>query len=724
MQIHALAIRRFRSIRNSSLRECGGLNVLIGKNNSGKSNLLSALDLVQQHLSLGTIAAPMQSARPTDEFTDRDTTKPFQIGIEYALPPDVNTQLRQTLQADAPHVERAIDQLRHHSRLAIIVAGVYQPDGSFLFVQSVGAGRLVDSEDSLRIDGISLLEIPLPVASQLYEFHHEASGLKEDMEAIDRLLKEPYRIDSLLSDGRVYYGGEMRPSLTREIARLTRKKQTKEEFVSALQALQADASSKIESIHHRDTEEAMAAFAGATKAPPKYALALLKRFGDIKVLHLRETREAVGREEAQALLTLKVTRGGPERLSTVQNTVKALLGVTVDAFQAEESRRGRSAEIDIDQFLVEANGAGVREALRLVLDFELKKPSLVFIEEPEVHLHPGLEHAVYQYLRDKSQSIQVFVTTHSTNFVDSVSFQNIYLVSKGYDQKTSARSLDSGEGALQIPAELGLRLSTVFMFDRLVFVEGPSDEAVLRELCKTLGLDLASRNVGFVQMGGVRNFAHFAARSTLDLLSRRQVGMWFVADRDERDDADVDRMLKNLGDKAKLHVWERRELENYLMCPSAVLALIQQKTASAKTESAAQGTSDEVATALASEAAGLKSEVVRLRMHKKLLGPIHLTGQSIEGTIEARLQTAIERLQERVDAIESTRTQVESDVDKGWANIALARAPGTTLLENVMRKFNLTFSKEGGDSARLARLIRKDSIPTEIAQLLIEIATS
>jgi putative ATP-dependent endonuclease of the OLD family len=318
----------------------------------------------------------------------------------------------------------------------------------------------------------------------------------------------------------------------------------------------------------------------------------------------------------------------------------------------------------------------------------------------------------------------VFVTTHSTNFVDSVSFQNIYLVSKGYDQKTSAKSLDSGEGALQIPAELGLRLSTVFMFDRLVFVEGPSDEAVLRELCKTLGLDLASRNVGFVQMGGVRNFAHFAARSTLDLLSRRQVGMWFVADRDERDDADVDRMLKILGDKAKLHVWERRELENYLMCPSAVLALIQQKTASTKTESSFQGTSEEVATALASEAAALKSEVVRLRMHKKLLGPIHLTGQSIDGPIEARLQSAIERLQERVDAIESTRTQVEADIEKDWSNVALARAPGTTLLENVMRKFGFAFSKEGGDSARLARLIRKDSIPTEIAQLLIEIATS
>ena len=119
--------------------------------------------------------------------------------------------------------------------------------------------------------------------------------------------------------------------------------------------------------------------------------------------------------------------------------------------------------------------------------------------------------------------MQIFVTTHSTSFVDSVSFQNIYLVARDSAQRTVCQTLDAGDGVLKIPAELGLRLSTVFMYDRLVFVEGPSDEAVLRELAKILDYDLAKANVGFVQMGGVRNFAHFAAQATLELLTRRNI---------------------------------------------------------------------------------------------------------------------------------------------------------------------------------------------------------
>jgi putative ATP-dependent endonuclease of OLD family len=390
-------------------------------------------------------------------------------------------------------------------------------------------------------------------------------------------------------------------------------------------ALTVDIREKIDALERRETEgEMINTFAGAAKVPPAYAIWLMKEYGNLPMLHLRETRPYRARR-SRSTPDPQVTRGGPERLQTVQRTVKSLLGVSVDAFQSDDKQRRsatRGAEMAVDEFLVEANGAGVREALRLVLDLELKKPQLLLLEEPEVHLHPGLEHAVYSYLRDRSQAVQMFVTTHSTNFVDSVSFQNIYLVSRDRSARSTVERLDSGDEALRIPAELGLRLSTVFMYDRLLFVEGPSDEAVLRELAKTLDADFARANIGFVQMGGIRNFVHFAAQGTIDLLARRRIRLGFVADRDERDDLEVQKMVKRLGQSAGLKVLDRRELENYLFSPAAIVRFIEEKRSAAARQRDQSPSESETQATIEEEARNLKDEVIRLRYEATVLKPV------------------------------------------------------------------------------------------------------
>ena len=112
-------------------------------------------------------------------------------------------------------------------------------------------------------------------------------------------------------------------------------------------------------------------------------------------------------------------RGGPEILRTIQETVSALMGVSIDAFRGDKAGRAgeASAEFDVDNFLVQANGSGIKEALRVVLDYEFSKASILLVEEPEVHLHPALETAVMRYLKRVSSESQVFITTHSTNFL-------------------------------------------------------------------------------------------------------------------------------------------------------------------------------------------------------------------------------------------------------------------------------------------------------------------
>jgi putative ATP-dependent endonuclease of the OLD family len=139
--------------------------------------------------------------------------------------------------------------------------------------------------------------------------------------------------------------------------------------------------------------------------------------------------------------------------------------------------------------------------------------------------------------------------------------------------------LDLRAAEAVIPRELGIRLSSVFMFDRLVFVEGDTDETILRELSALLGVNLSSANVGFIPIEGARNLAHYAADATLSFLTKRQVRMWFLLDRDEKDEIDIKKLAGRLGSRAKLVVLQRREIENYLLCPRAIAEFIGYKRA-------------------------------------------------------------------------------------------------------------------------------------------------
>lgn len=280
--------------------------------------------------------------------------------------------------------------------------------------------------------------MPDQIADEVIDNERLISELQENSKSIDRAVSE---ISPNLREDREY-----RKYM---IARIVENRPLNRDLNVALQNAAQDASdpadfekrvlphrasiqSRVAEVRAKLTSEPMQAFSGFVRKIPDYVPEIITELGKINILHFEEAKPAIGSEEASQLLKLKTTRGGPVQLSAFQNVVQSLLGVSVDAFSPEGEgpvRRGRNAEMDIDDFLVDANGSGIREALRIVLDIELKKPDIVLIEEPEVHLHPGLEKAVHSYLNEKGQTQQIFIVTHSTNFLDVSSRQNVYVAS-------------------------------------------------------------------------------------------------------------------------------------------------------------------------------------------------------------------------------------------------------------------------------------------------------
>jgi len=663
------------------------------------------------------------------DFFDSDISDPIRLAISFRLSESELQDLQADITAGTPQLEEAARTLTTEHCLHVemhIVPG----DSPFSYVKTVELKREgetprillgVSPQSARELREVKALEQQSTQdVTTLKALHHNLD--QDDWEGFRRLRNAPSPMQ---------YWTRRRPARERlssemenHVNRLWQSLESFDAFRSEIAALTDAVAAEIDSAKARELTHPIRTFGGEAPRVPTYVVDLLRRLANLKVHYLRERREPIGRQEAQRLLELKVRRGGIERLQEIQSTVSGLLGVSIDAFEGGNQQRS-NAEMDVDNFVVQVNGAGIREALRIVLDVEFGEPDILLVEEPEIHLHPAMETSLMQYLKRIGNRTQVIISTHSTNFLDVAEMRNVYLVSKT-NRETTVQLLNPADAEAEIPRELGIRLSSLFMFDRLAFVEGPTDEAVLREWAATLGLNLSYANVGFVPMGGARNFAYFAAERTLAFLSNRQVEIWFVLDRDERDDEEVQRMTRLAGEHPHVVVLERRELENYLLKPRPIAQFIEDKREMgglAKLEV----TAEDVGQALAEKADELKELTIEKRVDRALGHPVYIGGPAVDVSDQAtgaeeRLVAMRDELDERIERVQPVVESVTNEVNDLWGDRKLDLVPGEELLDLVCRRWDVRYRKERGDGSRLASVMRTEEISDEMQTLLKDLA--
>ncbi len=227
--------------------------------------------------------------------------------------------------------------------------------------------------------------------------------------------------------------------------------------------------------------------------------------------------------------------------------------------QIKVQYRQRDKEFDII-----AGGSGFHQTLTLLGFLHGYKPTTILLDEPDAHLHVNLQREVLDYFKRKSleTGVQFLIATHAEEFARGVdASQIISLLAQ------VPRRIQSTPEVLRAMSEVSNEEITRLMaYPYILYVEGESDERILRAWATQCGAQAAMDQVCFKMMGGggkenMNNRAneHFTALKQIV----PNVSRLMLFDYDER--AEWHPPANN----PAVAEWNRKNIENYLLVPIA-----------------------------------------------------------------------------------------------------------------------------------------------------------
>lgn len=227
-----------------------------------------------------------------------------------------------------------------------------------------------------------------------------------------------------------------------------------------------------------------------------------------------------------------------------------------------------------------ACGTGV-EQLLILLTCVMRSPEngIVMIDEPHLFLHPTAERALLSFLKRYPEKT-ILLATHSFIMINSVPPDRVTHVTKGGTSYCDRRLREKDLSVSGLLSALGYKNSDLLFSNKLLFVEGPSDVAILPNMLKTGGASESDVDwLGMPQLEGanpVKNTADMVRQivryeSLVKALGRNSIPRLYLLDGD-RDHAEVRRMT--LGENASALLLKKEEIENYMLQPSAIAKAI------------------------------------------------------------------------------------------------------------------------------------------------------
>jgi len=154
------------------------------------------------------------------------------------------------------------------------------------------------------------------------------------------------------------------------------------------------------------------------------------------------------------------------------------LKIVANVSSANSIETGMQLAVNDINFPLIGRGEQNKIQLKLAIQNKADNIDVIMVEEPENHLsHSNLSKLV-KYIEEQRNEKQLFITTHSSYVLNKLSLNKLCLISEEY---TRLKDIDSKvvKRLKRLPGYDTLRVA---LSQKVVLVEGPSDELILKKI--------------------------------------------------------------------------------------------------------------------------------------------------------------------------------------------------------------------------------------------------
>ncbi len=509
MHISKILIQGFRNYKNDTIYFSKNINVIIGSNNSGKTNLIQSLRLVIDH--------EKQKKLTIDDFNkniliDEIKQSPPHILIEITISQEPseknNSEQLSTIGSWITEVQPSIQ--------ATLTYKYFLPEKYTEKYKSI-LESVINTSDAFKLIDKHFLSL---YVAKIYGGKIEANNIADS----EYLQKFDFH------------------------------------FLTAIRDVERD----LFTGRHSDLRKVLEFFID-------YEIKTGTKTGEEKLLLLQQKEKEFNTISSQAILNLhnRIASGKKIISEYSISTGASILNESSPDFEGEISESDLFSALRLIIKLQSGieipathNGLGYNNLIYIsillaklqensnpnYLDTVAKTFSLLAIEEPESHLHPSMQYKFLKFLQETSEkrNNQLFITTHSTQITSATSLGSLICLENNGKQTIATypakvfESNEIGKTSLSyVERFLDATKADMLFARRVIFVEGIAEQLLIDVFARCLGKNLDDHHISVINVGG-RYFEHFLKMFDSNIINASTKKIACITDRDpERQDITI-----------------------------------------------------------------------------------------------------------------------------------------------------------------------------------------